>query len=66
MRRVRDRRRHGAVTVNLALSKERITPMVKKGWLRSEQLHDRQAVGEAVLDLAAAALWLGLHGPFSV
>jgi hypothetical protein len=48
-----------AVMVNLELSKEGIDLLVENGWLRSEQRHDRQAVGQALLDLGARALWPG-------
>lgn len=59
MTRLRNRRKRGAIMVSIELTAAGIDRMVEKGWLRPEKRGNKQALGQALLDLGAAALWPG-------
>jgi hypothetical protein len=57
MAHLRDRKRRGVVRVELEIARPGVERLSACGWLRPEKQHDRQAVAQAVLDCASAALW---------
>ena len=61
MRRLRERRREGAVVVSVEIEPQAITELTRLGWLAPWQRSDPEAVADAVLDLGARALTRGLR-----
>jgi hypothetical protein len=60
-RRWRRRKVDGTVRVVLQISSDGVNALAALGWLAAEQGHGPQAVGQALLGIARAAVALGVH-----
>jgi hypothetical protein len=60
-RRYRERRKHGAVLIELSVVGTALSDLVALGWLDPDSRGDRDAVRSAVIGLAARALALQLR-----
>ena len=61
MRRLRERRREGAVVVSVEIEPEAIAELQRLGWLAPWQRSDPEAVADAVLALESRAIGIGLR-----